>query len=141
MALSANAEIIEQEGTLLAMPVVASDIIFKGALVKVNAAGHLAPCAPEAGSQFAGVAYENVDNSAGSAGALSCRVITEGCFVLKGSGLAQANVGDQVYATDDEVVTVTEGTGSKQKVGKIVKFLSATVVLVKIEAFSGVGAA
>lgn len=140
MALSANVEVIEQEGKLLSLPVVASDIIYKGALVKINAAGHLAPAAPEAGSQFAGIAYESCDNSAGSAAAKSCRVITEGCFVLTGSGFAQADVGSQVYATDDEVITLTEGTTSKQKVGKIVKFLSSTQVLVKIEAFSGIGA-
>ncbi len=141
MALSSNAEIIEQEGKLLSVPVVASDIIYKGALVMINAAGFLAPAAPAAGSQLLGIAYEQVDNSAGAAGAVSCRVITEGCFVLKGTGFAQTNVGDQVFVTDDEIVTVTEGTGSKPRVGKIVKFLSSTQVLVKLESCSGVGAA
>lgn len=140
MALSANKEVIEQDGKVLSMPVVASDIIYKGALVKINAAGFLAPCAPEAGSNFAGVAYEHKDNSAGAAGALECRVVTHGCHVLTGSGLAQADVGSKVYATDDGVITTTEGTTSKQIVGTIVKFLSATEVLVKIQPFSGTGA-
>lgn len=141
MALAANKEVIEQEGKILSMPVVASDIIYKGALCKINAAGFLAPCAPEAGSQFAGVAHEIKDNSAGAAGAIECRVVTQGCFVMTGSGFAQTDVGSQVYSTDDDIVTVTEGTGSKQKIGKIVKVLSATEVLVQIETMSGVGAA
>lgn len=140
-ALTASRNVVEQEGNLLAFPVVASDIIYKGALVKHNAAGYLAPCAGEAGSQFAGIAYEEKDNSAGLAGAIVVRVIQEGCFELPGSGFSQANVGDQVYATDDNEVTVTEGTGSKQKVGVIVKFISSTKVLVKIMPYSGVGAA
>lgn len=140
MALSANKEVLEQDGKILSMPVAAAHL-FKGAMVKINAAGFLAPAAPEAGSQFAGIAYEESDNSAGAAGAKSARVVTEGCFVLAASGMAAADVGSQVFATDDQTVTTTEGTTSKQKVGKIVKVLSATEVLVKIEPLSGVGAA
>lgn len=140
-ALAASRNVVEQEGKLLAFPCVASDIIYKGALVKHNAAGYLAPCAGEAASQFAGIAYEEKDNSAGAAGDIVVRVIQEGCFELPGSGFSQAEVGSQVYATDDNEVTVTEGTGSKQKVGVIVKFISSTKVLVKIMPYSGVGAA
>ena len=140
MALAAAKEIVEQEGKLLSLPVVGSDIIYKGALVKIDANGFLAPCAPEAGSNFAGIAYETVDNSAGASGAKNCRVITEGVFDLLVSGLAQTDVGSKVYATDDEVVTITEGTTSKQIVGTIVKFVSATKVLVKLQSFSGIGA-
>jgi hypothetical protein len=139
MALSANQEVIEQDGQILSFPVAVAHI-YKGAMVKINAAGYLAPAAPEAGSQFAGVAYEEKDNSGGSAGDLECRVVQHGCHVLIGSGLAQTDVGLQVYATDDGVITTTEGTTSKQKVGHIVKVLSATEALVKIEPFSGIGA-
>ena len=137
MALSANKEVIEQEGKLLSLKM-AQTTVYKGALVKINAAGYAAPCAPEAGSQFAGVAHE--EKVSASAGAAEVRVVTEGAFVMDGSGFAQTNVGDQVYATDDDTVTLTEGTNSKQKVGRIVKVLSSTQVLVKIEAMSGVGA-
>ena len=140
MALAANVELLEQEGKLLSLPVVASDIVYKGALVKINAAGYAAPAAPEAGSNFAGVAYEKVDNSTGAAGDKEVRVVVERCFALAGSVFSQADVGSKVYATDDGVITTTEGTTSKQIVGTIVKFMSATEVLVKLQAFSGVGA-
>lgn len=139
-ALAANKEVVEQDGNILSMPVVATDIIYKGALVKVNAAGYLAPCAPEAGSTFAGVAYEQKDNSAGAAGALECRAMQVGCHVMDGSGFTQADVGSMVYALEDNLITLTEGADKKQIVGKIVKFLSATQVLVKITPFVGTGA-
>lgn len=140
-ALAENKLLKEKEGKLIAMPVVASDIIYQGAMVKVNAAGYLAPCAGEAGSQFAGIAYEKVDNSAGSAGDKTCRVICDQShFYLSGSGFTQADVGSVVYADDDQVVTLTEGTTSKQVVGNIVEFVSATEVVVKIKPYSGIGA-
>lgn len=139
MALAANKEVIEQGGDLVSFPMAAAKI-YKGALLKINAAGFLAPAAPEAGSQFAGIAYESVDNSAGAAGDLECRAMQNNLHVCKGSGFAAADVGSQVFATDDDVVTLTEGTTSKQKVGKIIRVLSATEVLVKIEPFTGIGA-
>lgn len=139
-ALTADVNLVQQKGEMVSHPVVASDIIYKGALCKINAAGNLAPCAAEAGSQFAGVAYENVDNSAGIAGAKSCRVEIEGIFDLTIAGATLADVGSKVYATDDGLVTVTEGTGSKQIVGNIVKFNSATSVSVKLSTYAGVGA-
>jgi predicted RecA/RadA family phage recombinase len=139
MALSANRNLVDQEGKLLAMPVAASHI-YKGALVKINAAGYIAPCSGEAGSQFAGVAIEECDNSAGDAGDEVVRIAQEGCVELPIVGASQADVGSQVYASDDSSVTTTEGTSSLQKVGVIVKYVSSTKVLVKLMPYSGVGA-
>jgi hypothetical protein len=59
---------------------------------------------------FAGVAYETVDNSAGSAGDKSIRVETDGVFSFLTSGAAQANVGSEIYwdgAIDSSTVTLT----------------------------------
>ena len=130
-ALTADVEITEQKGEIVSMPVVASDITYKGALCKINADGYLAPCAVEAGSKFAGIAFEQKDNSSGAAGAVECRVITKGNFLLTGAGLAQANVGDLVYASDDATATVTEAA-NLQIIGRIVKFVSATQVWVAL---------
>lgn len=137
--LAASKEVIEQEGKLQSMPVVGTDIIYKGALCKINAAGFLAPCAAEAGSQFAGISYEEIDNSVGAAGAIECRVIKVGSFVLTIAGATQADVGSPVYATDDQLVTTTSATNA-QLVGNISKYISATQVVVDIKPMSGVGA-
>jgi hypothetical protein len=131
-ALAANVDRKEKEGMLLAHPVVASDIIYAGALVKHNAAGYLAPCAAEAGAVFAGVAIEKVDNSAGSAGDLSCRVKKTGAFLMSGTGFSQANVGASVYASDDDTVSTTQAS-NEQEVGKIVEYISSTQVRVRID--------
>lgn len=139
-ALAADKDVVQQDGELLAFPVVANDIIYKGANVKHNAAGYLAPCAPEAGSTYAGVAVEQCDNSAGIAGAKKVQVFQEGCFEMTGTGFSQADVGSQVYAVDDNDVTTVEGTTSKQKVGVITKFISSTSILVKIFPYTGTGA-
>lgn len=140
MALSANRLVDEQDGKLLAHPVAAAHV-FKGALVKHNAAGFLAPCAGEAGSAFAGIAIEEADNSAGAAGAIVCRVEKEGCFELPGTGFAQTDCGLPVYATDDASVQTAAGTTSLQKIGTIEKYISSTLVLVKIQVGLGLGAA
>lgn len=140
MALAADTSLVEQVGKLINFPM-AAEKIFKGALVKINAAGYLAKSAGEAGAQFAGIAYEQKDNSAGNAGDLSCRVETEGVFELPIAAAVAADVGSTVYAGADDIVVLAAGTDSKPKVGVIVKIISSTVVAVKLQSFSGTGPA
>jgi len=125
----------EKEGKLIASPVEASLLIFQGALVKHNATGFLARSAAEAGASFAGVAYETVDNSAGVAGEKICKVEKKGSFLMDGTGFAQANVGAVVYAKDDNIVGLADA-GNEQAAGKIVEFISATQVRVKIDGYA-----
>jgi hypothetical protein len=131
-ALADNLEVDEKEGKLVDHPVVASDIIYRGALVKHNAAGYLAPCAAEAGAVFAGVAYEKIDNSAGSAGDVAARVLKKGMFLMTGTGFAQTDVGQSAYASDDQTISKTQAT-NEQEVGKIAVFVSSTQVWVRID--------
>lgn len=134
-ALAANYDRQEKEGKLLAHPVVASDIIYAGSIVKHNAAGFLAPMAAEAGAFFAGISIEKVDNSAGAAGALTCRVSKYGAYLMNGSGLSQADVGSIVYASDDNTVSTTQAT-NEVAVGQIVEFISSTEVRVRIDNYA-----
>jgi len=131
-ALVSRVDREEKEGKLLAHKVVAGDVIYQGALVKINAAGFLAPCSAEAGATFAGVAYEGVDNSAGAAGDEVCRVEKYGAYLMSGSGFSQADVGSEVYASDDDTISTTQGS-NEQAVGKIVEYISATQVRVRID--------
>lgn len=139
MALADKKLLVKQEGKLLSMPM-AAEKIFQGALVKVNAAGFAAKAAVEAGSTFAGIAYETVDNSGGSAGDLEVRVENDGAFELSIASATQADVGSKVYATADDTITTTEGADKKPIVGVIVKLISSTKVLVKLTPFAGTGA-
>jgi hypothetical protein len=131
-ALAANANRIEKDGKLISFPVAASTAIYKGALVRISAAGYLAPCASESGAVFAGVAFEKVNNSAGAAGALECRVEQYGTYEFAAAGIVAADLGKKVYAADDNLVQLATGT-NLQLVGKIVKVISATLVVVAID--------
>lgn len=127
--LTSSINVEEKDGVVHAAPV-AVDIIYRGALVMYNTAGFLAPAATGAGNIFAGVAEEEVDNSGGSAGDKKCRYKKEGCYLLTGAGFVQGDVGDSVYASDDQ--TITKTSTNNPLVGQIVEFVSATQVWVKL---------
>lgn len=131
-ALADNLQVDRKDGEIVSHPVIETDIVYEGALVKVNADGYLAPCAAELGAVFAGVAVEKVDNSAGANGDKSCRVYKKGIFLLTGSSLARTDIGQAVYAADDQTITKTNAA-DLQRVGVIVEFVSSTKVWVKIE--------
>jgi len=131
MALTDSVNVEEQHGVICDSPVGASSTIYRGAMVMHNAAGFMVPCAAESGAVFAGIAEEEVDNSTGSDGDKQCKAIHDGRFLLTGAGFTQADVGEIVYASDDE--TITKTAGSNVLVGKIQKFVSATQVWVLLE--------
>lgn len=117
-------EAFEKPGLVVAYKV-SNLVVYKGALVGVNASGFLVPMAHgTANLLFAGVANESVDNSAGSAGDKSVGVVKCGSFVFKAaSGFtpAQADIGKEVYAnTDWEVQISASGLTTAYKVGTIV---------------------
>lgn len=131
-ALSDNVQVQRKDGEIIAHKC-AVDTIYEGALVKINAAGFAAPCAAEVGAVFAGVAVEQIANeSPYAAGDQSVRVYKKGVFLVTGSSFAQTDVGQDVYATDDQTVTKTNAA-DKQRVGTIVEYLSSTQVWVKID--------
>lgn len=130
-ALTSDAQRIEKEGRLQAMPVAATVRIYKNAILMRNAAGYILPAASLASAVFAGVAYEAADNTSGLDGALKLRVETERAFEFDGAGFTQADLLKEVYAADDNTVQLAAGT-NLVKVGKIIEVISATKVLVKL---------
>ena len=129
-ALTDSINVEEKDGVLVDSPC-AVDIVFRGALVMYNTAGFLAPAATGAGNIFAGIAEEEVDNSGGSAGDERCKHKIEGSYLLTGSGFVQGDIGETVYASDDQ--TITKTSTNNPLVGQIVQFVSATQVFVKLE--------
>jgi hypothetical protein len=131
MALTANVDVQRKEGEI-EQHKMAVQKIYQGALVKQNAAGFLANCLAESGAVFAGIAVEGADNSGGSAGDLKIRCYKKGSALLTGSGFAQTDVGQVVYATDENTITKTNAN-DKQKVGVISEYVSSTQVWVKFD--------
>ena len=129
-ALTESINVEEKDGVLRAAPM-AVDVIYRGAICMYNTSGFLAPAATAAGSFFAGIAEEEVDNSAGTAGDLRCKVKCEGRYLLTGSGFVQGDVGEKIYATDDQ--TISKTSLNNVLVGQCDEYVSATQLWVKLE--------
>lgn len=132
-ALTASYDALQKEGKVQNYPVGAAKKFYKGSLVCVPTATGFAEAGTDiAASNFVGVGYEDADNSAGAAGALSGRVHKTGSFVFNAVGALQTWVSKPMMLTDDNTVALTS-TNSIQ-VGVCTEFISATKVRVRIDA-------
>ena len=113
-------------------PVIASDIIYRGAAVGlVPATGHARPLA--SGDYFVGFAEAKADNSAGAAAAIRVRVLHEGKIQLSVTSAAITDVGRAVYATDDDTFNFT-ATGVF--IGFVHRYVSSGVAVVRFDALA-----
>lgn len=120
-------------GEISEYAVIASDIIYAGAAVGlVDASGHARPLTSV--DKFVGFAELRCDNSAGAAAAKNVRVITSGKVQLSVSGAVITDLGQPVYATDDNAF-VFNPVGAIF-VGRVDRFISSGVVIVKFNAGS-----
>lgn len=137
MAVTANQIVKHQEGCVRSYPVAAVHI-YEGTLVYLTAAGYATDVTATGVNGFLGIAKEEIDNSAGSAGDLNLEVWAEGDFELTITGGAQAEVGSIIYGDDNYACVVTLGSTSVP-IGRIVKHVSSTKAIVEIKP-KGVGA-
>jgi len=132
--LTVNSPKVRVPGDISAHPMIASDIIFEGAAVGlVIATGHAQPLA--ALDKFVGFAESKHDNSAGAAADKNVRVIADGVVKLSVSGAVITDVGQPVYATDDDTF-VFNPVGAVY-IGTVLRFISAGVVEVAFDAMRG----
>ncbi len=111
----------------------------KGVLACINTSGHVTNGADTASFLFAGVSYEMVDNSAGSAGAKEIRIEKTGehTFAYNGGDAAQAVVGKEVYIVDNQTVDDdATATTNDVKCGVIAEIVSATQVRIRIDGYA-----
>lgn len=122
MALTAARDTKQRAGDVINLPVAASKLIYQGALVASDASGNATPGATATTLKGAGRAEATVDNSAGSAGALSVE-IKKGVFKFKNSAsgdlIARADIGNDCYIVDDETVAKTNGSSTRSVAGKV----------------------
>ena len=111
-------------------PVIAADILYQHAAVGVvDGTGHARPLNPA--DRFAGFAEERCDNSAGAAGAKSVRVHESGKIQLSVSGAVITDLGQPVYATDDD--TFVFNPVGAVFIGFVHRFVSPGVVIVSFD--------
>jgi hypothetical protein len=125
--LAANKPRAYELGERNHLPVIASDIIYEGAAVGiVDASGHARPLS--GGDRFVGFAVAKADNSAGAAAAINVEVVECGEIELSVSGAVITDVGQPVYATDDD--TFTFNPVSASFIGYVKRFVSSGVAIV-----------
>ncbi len=130
MALTANQDVdhyVDQE--LRSLQVAAAAHIYKGGLVGVTTGGYAQPLI--AGDAFAGIAYEEIDNTSGAAGDVSVRVYTQGDFGVTLAGAAVTDIGRPVFGSADDTFTFTGAANSF--VGVVQDFISANTIIVRID--------
>lgn len=129
--LAANSLRDDVLGNTSAYAVIASDIIWPGAAVGlVDASGHARPL--ESTDKFAGFAREKADNSAGSAAAINVDTDIRGVKVLSVTGAVITDVGNPVYATDDNVFVFSPVGGVY--IGQAIRFVSSGIMEVSFDA-------
>lgn len=132
--LSADAPRQFEQGVFRDVGVIASDIIYQGAAVGDNGSGYARPLS--GGDKFLGFADYQVDNSAGAAGAKSVRCRRRGSVKLSVSGAVITDVGQPVYATDDDTFVFLPTSASY--IGRVSAFVSSGVVVVDFDADNAV---
>lgn len=130
MTLTANREVdryIDQE--LRTQQVLAAKHIYKGGLVGITPAGYAQPLV--AGDKFAGIAYEEIDNTAGASGDKSVRVYTLGDFDHVLSGAAITDIGRPVFGSADD--TLTFSAAGNSYVGVVQDFVSSGNIILRTD--------
>lgn len=129
--LSANEPRSFELGERNHYPVIAADIIYEGAAVGIVAAtGHARPLT--AADKFGGFATAKADNLAGSAADINVEVVESGQIQLSVSGAVITDVGQPVYATDDDTFVFSPVGGVF--IGFVKRFVSSGVVVVDFNA-------
>jgi len=106
---------------------------YEGAFVFANSSGYADDDTGSGANGFLGIAREEVDNSAGSAGDKIVEVWARGRFALPGSGFTQATVQARIYATDNNTIT-TDGTASNAVyIGECTGYIDSTHIYVSID--------
>ena len=118
-----------QGGIVINPDVVASDIIFQGAFVTYDASGNLTPASVGAGKNVLGLALETADNASGSAGDITCPVLIGG-IIEHALTATKSNIGDAVFVSDDQVVTLT--AAQNPYLGHILELAGANLVLIQM---------
>ncbi|MEN9631581.1 MAG: hypothetical protein RJA10_4809 [Pseudomonadota bacterium] len=121
-ALTADRPTPKRTGKHLSLPVAAATRIFAGGIVCVNTSNLAVNGATAANLKAAGVAKEQVDNTAGAAGDLRVEV-ERGTFLFANSAagdlIALQDIGSTCFIVDNQTVAKTNGSSTRSAAGVI----------------------
>lgn len=135
-ALTKDIALPSREAAAFSDPVAADAVIFRGALVALDASGNAIPgnTIANGAAVVRGVALEAADNAGGAAGAIRVQTV-RGCFPFRNSAsgdlIARTEIGKTVYLVDDQTVAKTSATNGRIAAG-ICRDIDARGVWVEI---------
>ncbi len=132
-ALSDNYEAKRQDGEIISVPVLASAVIYKGALVVDKGTGYASAGADGSGYIFLGVAVESATGGA-TDGLTSVRIYKTGVYQYHKSTAVQTDLTVAMYIHDDNTV----GTTSTNTVacGYCVGIVDSTHIKLRIDGYA-----
>lgn len=132
MAVTANQVVLMQDAENIIQCKAAAVNLYQNTIAFWDASTGYVTNDDNAGANaFAGIVYQQCDNSGGSAGDKVVELYTEGVFRLTGSSFTQGTAGDLIYATDNFTTTATSTSASR--IGRAVNYVSATQMDVMID--------
>lgn len=127
------------EGVVMHFPVAATTVIYKGGFVGLNAAGNLKMYASPTvgtsivgGDRFVGIALEHIASQT-AAGDKNCPVLVDGYFEGALASSTILNIGNSVYASDDN--TVTKSPVGNKRIGSVTALNANGIVTVRMDGF------
>jgi hypothetical protein len=103
--------------------------VYKGAFVGLQQDGYIRGLV--AGDRFCGIGYEELDNTGGGSGEREIRVMTVGDFALPLTGVQEADRLKEVYATDDETLSLSAGPKSSY-VGHVIDKVDTDQAIIRL---------
>lgn len=131
MAATADREAERSDGIIKSYKVAGATTIYKDTLVCDNTSGYAVPCDDVSGYVLLGVAIEKCDNSSGSDGDKSVRVIKTGEFKFKKASAAQTDIGVLMYCTSDEDVATS--STNNVKAGYCTEIVDSSNIRIRID--------
>ena len=127
MAATGNVSLEQEIGDRNECPVAAGQHLYRGSMAFGDAAGRATTVL---GGKFLGHVVAEADNSNGGAGDINV-VLYGGRYRLQVplTGVALTSIGSQVFASDDNTLTLTPG--SNTMVGRVVRYVSTGVAIVE----------
>lgn len=131
MAVTVNRSSFRKRGDHVTYDMAIAGEAYKGALVNRDSAGSAKDGTDTASEACLGVSTERQTGGA-AIGDTKVKTFIDGVFTFVHSGLTNANIGDGAYVVDNETVDLVGNVTNNVFVGRIVKVLDATTVLVKL---------
>ena len=132
MAVTANQVVLMQDAGDIVQCKASNVNLYQNTLAFWDAStGYITNDDNAGANAFAGIVYQQCDNSGGSAGDKVVELWTEGVFRLTGTSFTQATAGDLIYASDN--FTITASSSSTSRIGRAVNYVSSTQVDVMID--------